>query len=183
MKTAFIENTILYDGSQLASHFAYRQLGLLGDSCVAFLGPCDVKVAALVDLEDVRQNAPIFSPRMVHFILESFSLDLKGGVFLQRLMMAALKDALEEFGATGFRREGDDLYQGYKKLSVSIATRSAVSTLIHVGINVQTEHTPVPTVGLSELSIPEVDFAKKGLEGFKKEYEDSLLAACKVRGV
>jgi hypothetical protein len=155
----------------------------LGDSCVAFLGPCDVKIEALVDLEDVRRNAPIYSPLMAHFLLESFALDLKGGVFLQRLLMAQIKDVLEEMGAKGLRREGDDLYLGYKKLSVSIATRSAVSVLIHVGVNVLTEGTPVPTVGLQELEIDGTEFSKRCLELFQKEYEESLSAACKVRGV
>ena len=150
---------------------------------MAFLGPCDVKIEALVDLEDVRKKAPIYSPLMVHFLLESFALDLKGGVFLQRLLMARIKELLEEQGAPWLRREGDDLYQGYKKLSVSIATRSAVSTLLHIGINVRTENTPVPTVGLQDLKVEPVAFAKSALENFRKEYEGSLLAACKVRGV
>ncbi len=183
MKTAWIEQEIKYDGSQLSSHFAYKTLGILGDSCVAFVGPCEVKLNAMVDLEDVRKNAPIYSPRMLHFILESFHLDLRATVLLQRLLIAMLKDTLQERGISNFKREGDDLFQNFKKLSVSIATRSPVSCLIHLGINIQTEGTPVPTVGLEELGIDAVEFGKHCLDRWKKEYEAVFDATYKVRGV
>lgn len=183
MKTLFIENELAYDGSQLAGHFAYRNFGILGDSCVGFLGPCEVKLDAMVDLEDVRGNAPIYSPLMVHFLLESFHVDLTGGVFLQRLIIARLKELLEAHGVSGLRREGDDIYQGAKKLSVSIATRSAVSTLLHIGLNVKTEGTPVPTAGLGEWGVDPTAFAKAALDALRAEYESSLAATWKVRGV
>lgn len=183
MQTAFIKKEITYNGSQLSSHFAYREFGILGDCCLAFLGPCDVSLQNMVDLEDVRKNAPIYSPRMLHFILETFGLDLKGGVLLQRLLVVQVAEQLRSKGITQVERRGDDLFINEKKLSVSIATRSPVSTLIHLGINVLTEGTPVPTVGLGELKLDPKEFGENCLERFRKEYLEVLRATQKVRAV
>lgn len=183
MKTLFLDTDMRYDGSQLAGHFAYRHFGLLGDSALAFVGECEVKLDAMVDLEDVRQNEPIYSTRMLHFIVESFQLDLKGGVLLQRLMAAQILETLRERGVHRLRRSGDDLYLGERKLSVSIATRSATSTLIHLGLNVSSAGTPVPTVGLEDLGIEAKPFAEACLEILSEEYRSILQATYKVRGV
>ena len=42
-------------------------------------------------------------------------------------------------------RKGDDLFLGEGKLSVSIATASPVSTLIHLGVNEDASGAPVTT--------------------------------------
>jgi len=183
LQTSLIDGDLHYDGSQLASHFGYRRLGLLGDSAVGFVGGCEVKLERMVDLEDVRAEAPIYSPKMLHFILESFQLDLKAGVLWQRLCIAQIKELLESGGVRELRRSGDDLYRGANKLSVSIATRSPVSTLIHIGLNVLTEGTPVPTLGLKELGVEEREFGRRCLQAFAEEYRSVLEATCKVRGV
>lgn len=183
MQIAFIEEEIKYDGSQLASHFAYRRLGLLGDSCVAFIGPCEVPLTAMVDLEDVRKQAPIFSPRMLHFIWEGFAPDWPAGIYWQRLMIVQVQEQLQRLGVGALNRQGDDLWIGDKKLTVSIATRSPLSSLIHLGINVLTEGAPVPAIGLQELKIEPEKFAKDCLENFRREYQGILKAAWKVRPV
>jgi uncharacterized protein len=183
MQIAFLEESLQYDGSQLSSHFAYKRLGLLGDSCVAFIGPCEVALAAMVDLEDVRRVAPIYSPKMLHFLLESFHLDLNAGVLLQRLCVAIVQEELRVRGISEVQRKGDDLYVGEKKLSVSIATRSLVSTLIHLGLNILSEGTPVPTMGLEEKGIDAREFGRACLKKFQGEFEDVLKATYKVRGV
>lgn len=183
MLTYFSETELKYDGSQLASHFAYRSFGLLGDSVVAFLGPCEVKLEAMVDLEDVRRRDPIYSRRMLHFLWESFALDLRGAAAFQRLMVACVAEALREKGVAELKRLGDDLYVGERKLSVSIATASPVSTLIHLGLNVTGEGAPVAAVGLGDLGIDAGGFAKICLERFREEYEGLLKASYKVRPV
>jgi len=183
MLTYFHPEDLAYDGAQLASHFAYRRFGLLGDSCVAFLGACEVKLEALVDLEDARRRAPIFSRRMLHFILESFSFDLKGLAAFQRVMVARVREILQSLGVAGLERRGDDLFQAEKKLSVSIATASPVSTLIHLGLNIVGEGAPVPAIGLQDLGIDSVQSAGLCLGGFKEEYEGVLKASRKVRAV
>ena len=72
--THFSDTARPYRGPELRSHFARDTFGVEGDSIVAFVGPCDVPVENLVDLEDVRANAPIFSPRMLHFLVERMHL-------------------------------------------------------------------------------------------------------------
>lgn len=180
---------LTYDGRQLAPHWIYRQHDLLGDAIVAFRGPCEVKLSEMVDIEDVKAVAPIYSPQMVHFIAEFFDLDLEKTVYRQRLLIVTAKEYLEEKLNQPIRRRGDDLYLSRPedgqpgKLSVSIATSSPISTLIHTGFNVLTEGTPVPTVGLSELGIDPDDFAQAILDRYTAEIEDIWLARCKVRPV
>ncbi len=184
MQIKFLENRLKYDGSQLAGHFAYRHAGILGDSAVGFIGPCEVALTQMVDLEDVKNRRPIYSPSMLHFILESFSLDLKGGVLFQRICMVKIMEELQKNArVSAIVRRGDDLFSGEKKLSVSIATRSPSSTLIHIGLNVETQGTPVPTVGLMEWSVDPKEFGMQCLEGIQQEYRDILRASYKVRGV
>jgi hypothetical protein len=70
------------------------------------------------------------------------------------------------------------------KLSVSIATSSVVSTLIHIGLNIETEGTPVKTVGLKNLGIADVaSFAENVMLRYKRELERIYDARCKVRGI
>ncbi len=183
MQTLWSEQALKYDGSQLASHFAYRHFGLLGDSLVAFIGPCEVKLDAMVDLEDVRREDPIFSQRMLHFLWESFAFDLRAAAGFQRLMVAVVAEDLARRGIREVQRRGDDLYVGAKKLSVSIAAASPVSSLIHLGLNLTGEGAPVAAVGLEELGIDAGALAKLCLERFKEEYEGILKATYKVRPV
>jgi hypothetical protein len=85
-------------------------------------------------------------------------------------------------------RRGDDLYLARAdgspgKLSVSIATASVTSTLIHTGFNIETAGTPVPTTGLAELSVDVPTFATTLLDRYAAEVEDIWRARCKVRAV
>jgi hypothetical protein len=172
-----------YDGTQLRSHFIYECTGALGNGCLAFVGACEVNLNHLVDLEDVRRRAPIYSPRMLHFILEDFHLDLAAGVLLQRLMVCLLAEELARRGVPGLERRGDDLYWQEKKLNVSIATRSAVSTLIHLGVNIETAAAPVPAVGLAQWDITPEGLAKSFLQKLEQEYGSMWAATYKVRPV
>jgi len=183
IKIQFIEKEIAYTGSELRSHFIYDQFDLLGDALVSFCGPCEVSLEHMVDLEDVKSNSPIYSEKMLHFLGEFYDLSLAATVFLQRLLMSLI---LEEFHKNGFYsifRDGDDLYEDDAKISVSIATLSPSSTLIHVGINISSKNTPVKTKSLSDFKIDPAGFSKKILGAFKKEFETSLQATCKVRAV
>jgi hypothetical protein len=183
LHTDWLEPAQGYDGTQLRSHFIYECTGVLGSACLGFIGPCEVSLDHLVDLEDVRRKAPIYSPRMLHFIVEDFHLDLAAGVLLQRLMVCLLAEELGSRGVKDLERRGDDLYWREKKLNVSIATRSAVSTLIHLGINVETEGAPVPAVGLAQWDIAPEGLAKAFLQNLEKEYGQVWAATYKVRPV
>lgn len=184
------EKSIKYDGLQLAPHWIYRTFGLMGDAAVAFRGECEVKLTEMVDLEDVRANAPIYSREMLHFILEFFDTDLEKAVYRQRLLITTIKESLERRDLMA-RRNGDDLYlsrgDGTRgKLSVSIATASPVSTLIHTGLNIISEGTPVPTIGLDDMNIRGMEIQALAVEilgRYAEEVADIWLARCKVRPV
>src|SRR5690242_14456001 len=95
MKTLWIDNSLNYDGSQLRSLFAYLEFGVLGDSMIAWRGPCDVALEHMVDGEDKRVDAAIAGSDMVHFIIEKFDCQLLGAVALQRLLATVVRDVLQ----------------------------------------------------------------------------------------
>lgn len=184
MKTKLIEEEIKYIGSQLAPHWIYKNFKLQGDAIVAFIGECEVKLTEMVDIEDVINNEPIYSKLMLSFITEQFGVELVEGVFRQRLLICIIKELLEERGVFVVRN-GDDLMINNRKLSVSIATKSTTSILIHTGLNILSEGAPVKAAGLtSELGIEDVrEFALEVMKRYSEEIEDIKLASTKVRGV
>ncbi|MFO1518631.1 MAG: DUF366 family protein [bacterium] len=184
LTTKFIEKEIPYTGAELRSHFIYDCFDLLGDAAVAFLGPCRVDLGRMVDLEDVKRKSPIYSEKMVHFLAEFFGMDLSRLVLLQRLWVALVFEELTKRKVgKDLRRIGDDLYDGKEKLSVSIATLTPVSGVIHLGVNISSRNTPVPTRGLQDYGIDPVDFSQAILKAFAFEAESSARATWKVRGV
>jgi hypothetical protein len=188
IKHKVIEQSIPYYGAELAPHWIYNNFDIRGSAIVAFIGECKVSIGSMVDLADVKENAHIYSPLMLNFIAEFFDEDLEKAVYRQRLLVAIIKEELERRGIKEVERQGDDIFclspdGGKGKLSVSIATKSTVSTLIHLGINIKTQGTPVKTSGLEFLGIEPRSFAKSILELFCEEVEDIFLARCKVRGV
>ncbi len=184
MKTKLIEEEIKYIGSQLAPHWIYKNFKLQGDAIVAFIGECEVKLTEMVDIEDVINNEPIYSKLMLSFITEQFGVELVEGVFRQRLLICIIKELLEERGVFVVRN-GDDLMINGRKLSVSIATKSTTSILIHTGLNILSEGAPVKASGLtSELGIEDIrEFALEVMKRYSEEIEDIKLASTKVRGV
>ena len=184
MKTKFIEDEIKYIGSQLTPHWIYKNFKIQGDAIVAFVGECEVKLTEMVDIEDVINNEPIYSKYMLSFISEQFGIGLTEGVLRQRLLMTIIKELLEERGVFVVRN-GDDLMINGRKLSVSIATKSITSVLIHTGLNILSEGAPVAASGLkSELGIDDIkEFALQVMKRYSEELDDIVLAGTKVRGV
>lgn len=184
MKTLFIDDEIKYIGSQLAPHWIYKNFKIQGDVIVAFIGECEVKLTEMVDIEDVINNEPIYSKSMLSFITEQFNVNLVEGVFRQRLLICIIKELLEERGIFVVRN-GDDLMIDGRKLSVSIATKSTTSILIHTGLNILSEDAPVKASGLtSELGISDIkEFALEIMKRYSEELQDIVLASTKVRGV
>ncbi len=184
MKTKLIEHEIKYEGWQLSPHWIYKNFKLQGDAIVAFVGECEVKLTEMVDIEDVINNEPIYSKSMLSFISEQFNVGLVEGVFRQRLLICIIKEALENRGFK-IQRSGDDLFFDGKKLTVSIATKSVNSILIHTGININSDGAPVKASGLaSELGLSDIkEFAKEIMDKYSQEIDDIILASTKVRGV
>ena len=184
MKTAYIDKEIKYIGSQLAPHWIYRNFNIQGDAIVAFCGECKVDLSEMVDIEDVINNEPIYSKYMLSFITEQFGVELSEGVFRQRLLICIIKELLEANGISSVRN-GDDLIIDGRKLSVSIATKSITSILIHTGLNILSEGAPIKASGLtSELGITDIkSFAEIVMKRYSDELEDIKMACTKVRGV
>lgn len=187
MKSLFLKNEFPYDGTQLRPLYAYLEHGVLGDSIVAWVGPCEIPFEHMVDGEDLREASPIRGGRMLHFIIEIFDRDLFSAVALQRLFASLWLDEMRArasasmASAGGWRRDGDDVYFDDKKLSISIASRSSLSCQIHFAVNVTNQGTPVPTCALEDFQLKAEPTATKMMELFIREYESTLQATRKVR--
>lgn len=180
MKMFFSDKKLDYDGSALSPLFAYLNHKVHGDSIVSFIGRCDVSLDHMVDAEDFIVSAKIKSDLMLHFIVEIFGQNLMTAVSLQRLLVSIAQNILPH----KLRRDGDDLYldntKGSFKLSVSIASVSAVSAMIHLGLNIKNEGTPVPTCCLQELGVDPKSFALELMKQFSEEYISIVGATQKV---
>ena len=189
MKTKYISQKTNYDGSQLQPLFAYINHGLHGDSILAFEGACHIGFDKMVDAEDLVAKAKIESDSMLHFIVEIFNQDLMTAVTLQRLLVSIAEDILNST-STALKsrklwREGDDLYLDKKdvahKLTISIASKSAVSCMIHLGFNIKNDGTPVATCCLEDLKINAKKFAEVLMQEFSTEYKSIIEATQKVK--
>ncbi len=187
MQTHLAPDTIPYTGRELCSHWILRTFGLPGDAIVAFVGPAELGAETMVDLADVAAGDVIRARAMLHFIVERFDNDLERAVVHQRLLVALAAELLRELtttvGREGPTRRGDDLYVGTRKLSVSIATISPVSTLIHLGVNIDPEGAPVAAIGLAELGVEPTAWALRLMAAYVGEVAGIRQARCKVRAV
>lgn len=189
VKSLWIAKSFGYDGTQLRSLFAYLDHGILGDSIVAWRGPCDVSFDHMVDGEDLLQKSAICGGDMLHFIVEQFDTSLKAAVALQRLLASIVKDQLFAHSLLArdslhpLRRDGDDIFWDEKKLSISIATVSPTSSLIHFAVNVTNEGTPVATCALKDFGLDPENFANSVMQAFVQEVESVAVATQKVKWV
>lgn len=186
MKSFFDPKTCPYTGKELAPLRNYLTYGLLGNSVIAWVGPCRVELTEMVDAEDIRSQSAISSDQMLHFIFELFDVSLAAGVLLQRLFAEMMISELQKSPVVTphlLLRKGDDIYYGVKKLNVSIATKSVNSVLLHIGVNVSNEGTPVETCSLSDFSVDPALFAKSLMTAVCNEWQDVLNATYKVFSV
>lgn len=182
VKTYFHEGELAY--TELYSHFAYKNFGVAGDSIVSFVGPCDVSGEDLVDLVDRAAGAYIKANKMLHFVVEHFAMDLLTAVRHQRLLCAVLYEYLTTRSpGPELKRDGDDIYAGEGKLTVSIATVSPVSALIHLGVNIDATGAPVQTADLSAFDVNPEGTALAVIERYADEIDGIHAAAAKVRPV
>lgn len=182
MKTLWIDERITYDGSQLRAHWILARTGLCGDALVAFRGACAVLGEEIADLADI-DGPGIAGDDMVHFLWESFEhTDLLLAVHRQRLLSAQAAEVLRELAPQcGVRREGDDLYVGAGKLSISIATVTPVSSMLHFAVNASPGGAPVQTSTLQQIGVDAHEFAARLLDLVSYEQSSIALARAKVR--
>ncbi len=186
MQTSFINKKFAYDGSQLQPLFAYLKHHVLGDSIISWVGPCDISFENMKDGEDLLEKSPIRGSLMLHFIIEIFQRDLLTGVLCQRLfagiVLAYLQNkASKVLKGELLKRSGDDIYWGDKKLSISIAGCSSVSTQIHFAMNISTKGTPVKTSSLEELNLEPKKVAEDLMKLWKEEFLSMQTATRKVK--
>lgn len=189
MNSKYITQKINYDGSQLRPLYAYSDHQVKGSSIVAFCGACDVSLEHMVDMEDKVVRAKIKSNEMLHFIIEIFPANLPAAVSMQRLFATMAQEWLNtnssELKIKKLTREGDDLYLGQakdkKKLSISIASNSSVSSMIHFAMNMTNKGTPVPTLCLKDLNVDPKKAAQSLMKIFSSEYESIIEATEKVK--
>lgn len=180
--TYYHPHEIKYNGSQLHSRWVEDTFKIKGDVIAAFFGPCDVLNEFMVDTEDLNAGASIYSESMLHFIVEHFEVDMAKIVLRQRLLTAILMEELNrKIKDKPIVRDGDDLFDGKHKVTISIATTSPTSSLIHFGINICSDNTPVLTKGLKDYDICSEGFAHRILAAYKKEEESMSFACGKVK--
>lgn len=172
-----------YTGKELRSHFAYNNFGLQGDSIIAFIGGCDISSENMLDLEDVRTKSKIYSKKMLHFMIEHFDSNLENIILKQRLFVSIVTDEIKKITKRQVIRLGDDIYDRNKKFSISIATISPVSGMIHFGINVISKGAPVPAIGLADYRINPKHFAGVIIDRYVEEIESINKAKCKVKWI
>jgi uncharacterized protein len=187
MKSHFVDREFAYDGSQLHSLFAYLEHKVQGNSVISWIGPCCIPADHMVDGEDLLAGARIEGDKMVHFIVELFHTPLIAAVSIQRLFAAICLDLVREkagaSAAGNLRREGDDLYFAEGKLSISIATSTPVSSLIHFAVNCTNDGTPVKTAALADLALEPREFAHEAMNRLVSELISIDEATVKVRWV
>ena len=186
MKTYFIPAEMPYDGSQLQPLYAYLYHKVLGDSIISWIGACDIPFENMIDGEDLVELSAIKGSRMLHFIIEIFHTSLFVGVTSQRLFASIARDYLQGSAGKALQqddliRQGDDIFWKDKKLSISIASRSAVSTQIHFAMNISTAGTPVKTTSLDELNLQAKSVAQDLMNLWQKEFTSIEIATKKVR--
>ena len=188
MQSKWFDHKFKYDGTQLRSLFAYLDHKVLGDSVVSWVGPCEVTFEHMVDGEDLNAKAQICGDLMVHFIVEKFDCDLSFGVAMQRFLATHTIGALKEISkdqalVNTLFSDGDDVYSGEKKMSISVATRSPISTLVHFAVNVINQGTPVKTLCLNDFNVDPMLFSKCVMEKLVKELASIKEATQKVKWV
>jgi hypothetical protein len=183
MRIVWLEDALVYDGRQLSTAFLDRHAAHEHDAVVLFVGGADVGVEQLVDLEDAEAGAVIYSALMAHAVLEHRGVPLEEAVWRQRLLVHAAARWVASRSGIAVDVRGDDLYVGDGKLSVSVATRSPRGSLIHLGVNVETEGAPVRAAGLRDLRIPPQEFLAALARLYTEELSSVQHAVSKVRPV
>ncbi|HQH81237.1 MAG TPA: DUF366 family protein, partial [bacterium] len=102
----------------------------------------------------------------------------------QRLLVSIAADELRAM-TKGYpiERVGDDIMDGEYKISVSIATLSPSSSLIHFAMNIISVGTPVKTRGLADYSVDPKKIGESILTKYANEIHTMQHAVEKVRFV
>ena len=119
---------------------------------------------------------------MLHMIIMHPDCGLRSAVLRQRLLVCILCESLVGRGVA-LERQGDDVYVGGRKLTVSIAAPSGDACLIHLGVNVDPAGAPVEAIGLDELDIGVHELGDELMTRYAQELATAAYAETKVREV
>jgi hypothetical protein len=183
MKVVLLDQPLRYDGLQLSTAFLDSHAPGEADAMVLFAGEADVPQEHLVDLEDAEAGAVIYSPLMAHAVVEHRGLPLGEAVLRQRLLVRLAAEWIASRSGRAVTVRGNDLFVGDGKLSVSVATRSPRGSLMHLGVNVDIEGTPVRAAGLRDLRIRPREFLVSLARLYGDELASVAHAVAKVRPV
>ncbi|MHA1219027.1 MAG: DUF366 family protein [Candidatus Heimdallarchaeaceae archaeon] len=155
-------NQMIYDGSQLSSHFTAEKYGIIGDSILVFRGGMKLSPKEMVDIKDILReshlsNILISSDDSLHFIIEEFDIqppNMELEYYRLRILAQTVIDILKEKNIE-IERKGTDIFVDGKKLNVGIATVGISSSKIHFGINILSTGVPehVQAIGLADLGV------------------------------
>ena len=150
-----VDEIFEYDGSQINPSWAFQEFGIYGSSIVSWVGPVNIVPDNLKDFADV--GLEIKSSSMLNFICEFFDQqppNMRIAYLRQRLLVMIFREILTEKGVAS-KREGDDIFIGGRKLSISIASISLSSAKIHFALNLEDKGTPVDveTIGLFDIKV------------------------------
>jgi hypothetical protein len=138
----------------------------------------------MVDLDDKMKREFIYSTSMLHFIIEHFSCCLETAILRKRLFVSIIADEINALiRRNEFVRRDNGIYKGVSKLSVAVATKSPVSSLIHIGLNISSKDTPVNTACLKDHKIDPSKLALKCMKRYCDEMASVTMSKSKVRGV
>ena len=148
-----IDKKFEYNGSQIEPIWAFNEFQIRGSSIITWRGSMDIKPDNLKDFADI--GLEIKSNDALHCMVEFFDCqpaNMRIAYLRQRLLVLIFEEELVKNGVTVFR-DGDDIYIGSSKLTVSIASASISSIKIHFAFNIESEGTPndVETIGLFEI--------------------------------
>ena len=155
-------NKMIYDGSQISSHYVAEKYGVIGESILVFRGGMKLSPKEMVDIKDIIReshlsNILISSDDSLHFIIEEFDIqppNMEIEYYRLRILTQTTIDILKE-KEIEVERKGTDIFIYGKKLNVGIATVGKSSSKIHFGLNILSTGVPkhVQAVGLLDLGI------------------------------
>jgi len=184
MRSLYIKEKIKFTGKELLPFWAYIEYDILGDSIIAFIGPCELEGKYIIGIDHWKKKTKIKSELMLHFVVEHFDLDLEKAILRQKILVNILKDKLNHrLKGDVFQRWGDDLYDEDYKLTISTASRTDVSTKIHLGVNITAKNAPVKTKGLTDFGIDPDDIAQVVINQYRLDMRRTQERLVKTRKI
>ncbi|NHJ46161.1 MAG: DUF366 family protein [Asgard group archaeon] len=176
----FLDDHILYDGSQIKALWGMEECDVKGNSIICFVGPMKVKKSEMIDLQDISREKHladilISSDTSLSFIIEHFDCqpaNLLIAYHRLRLLVFIATEILKERFKGNWSRNGTDIFMDNMKVSVGIATISNTSMKIHFALNIAESGFPpyVSATGLKKFGPLSKDMIHNLAEEISRNY-------------